>query len=63
MCLMLCVITALPKEPGGLDGNAMYFDTESKFHSGRMAEMAVSRFPQYFSNDDNLRKVGVTYSR
>ncbi|MCO5570997.1 hypothetical protein L7F22_024728 [Adiantum nelumboides] len=62
LCLMLCVITALPKEPGGLDGNVMYFDTERKFHSGRMAEMAVSRFPQYFSDDDNLRKVSAGLS-
>ncbi|KAI5075109.1 hypothetical protein GOP47_0009185 [Adiantum capillus-veneris] len=60
LCLMLCVITALPKEHDGLDGNVIYFDTERKFHSGRMAEMAVSRFPHFFTDGDNLKKLATS---
>lgn len=60
LCLMLCVITALPKEHGGLDGSVIYFDTERKFHSGRMAEMAMSRFPHVFNNAENFKKLATS---
>ncbi|KAH7331754.1 hypothetical protein KP509_20G048900 [Ceratopteris richardii] len=60
LCLMLCVNAALQKEYGGLDGSVIYYDSEHKFHPGRMAEIAQSRFPHVFSDLNNLRKLATS---
>ncbi|XP_059074321.1 DNA repair protein RAD51 homolog 2 isoform X2 [Cryptomeria japonica] len=54
-CLMLSVLAALPESHGGLNGNVVYIDTEHKFNSGRMIEIAKSRFPDIFHKEGMLR--------
>mmetsp|Transcript_13067 Transcript_13067/g.15767 ORF Transcript_13067/g.15767 Transcript_13067/m.15767 type:complete len:505 (+) Transcript_13067:671-2185(+) len=48
MCQMLAVLGALPLALGGLGGNIMYIDTENKFSSARLVEIACTRFPSHF---------------
>jgi DNA repair protein RadA len=40
ICLMLCVMSQLPLEKGGLDGNVVYIDTEGTFIPERIFEIA-----------------------
>lgn len=40
MCHQLCVTVQLPEEKGGLDGNALYLDTEGTFHPERILQIA-----------------------
>ncbi len=40
----LCVNVQLPYEEGGLEGNALYFDTEGKFRPERIIQMARAKF-------------------
>jgi len=45
VCQQLCVTVQLPEEDGGLDGGALYIDTEHVFTSARILQIA-RRFPQ-----------------
>ncbi|XP_020529941.1 DNA repair protein RAD51 homolog 2 isoform X2 [Amborella trichopoda] len=47
-CLKLSLLAALPTSYGGLDGCAIYIDTESKFNSRRLIEIAENSFPEIF---------------
>ena len=40
ICLMLCVMSQLPLEKGGLNGNVVYIDTEGTFMPERIFEIA-----------------------
>ena len=40
ICLMLCVMSQLPAEKSGLDGNVVYIDTEGTFIPERIFEIA-----------------------
>jgi len=40
ICLMLCVMTQLQSEKGGLDGNVVYVDTEGTFMPERIYEIS-----------------------
>jgi DNA repair protein RadA len=40
MCHQLCVNVQLPPEKGGLNGAALYIDTENTFHTERVVSMA-----------------------
>lgn len=40
MCHQLCVNVQLPQEKGGLDGAALYIDTENTFRTERIVQMA-----------------------
>jgi DNA repair protein RadA len=40
MCHQLCVNVQLPPEQGGLDGSALYLDTENTFRTERIVQMA-----------------------
>lgn len=40
LCHQLCVNIQLPPEEGGLDGSALYIDTENTFHTERIVSMA-----------------------
>jgi len=40
MCHQLCVNVQLPPERGGLDGGALYIDTENTFRTERIVQMA-----------------------
>jgi len=40
ICHQLCVTVQLPEEKGGLNGNALYLDTEGTFHPERILQMA-----------------------
>jgi DNA repair protein RadA len=40
MCHQLCVNVQLPPEQGGLDGGALYIDTENTFRTERIVQMA-----------------------
>lgn len=43
LCHTLCIIVQLPKELGGLDGGAIYIDTENTFRPERIAGIAKAR--------------------
>ena len=43
ICHQLCVNVQLPKEKGGLDGGALYIDTEHTFRPERIVQIAKSR--------------------
>lgn len=43
ICHTLCVTVQLPKGEGGLDGGAVYIDTEGTFRPERIAEIAEAR--------------------
>ncbi|XP_019727093.1 DNA repair protein RAD51 homolog 2 [Hippocampus comes] len=53
-CLMLSVVTTLPKELGGLDRSVIYIDTESAFSAERLVEIAQNRFPDYFNSREKV---------
>eukprot|EP01018_Ginkgo_biloba_P018414 Gb_36549 [translate_table: standard] len=57
LCLMLSVFAALPVSRGGLDGNVIYIDTEYKFNSGRMIEIAKSSFPDIFCKEGMVQEL------
>ena len=40
ICHQLCVTVQLPKEQGGLDGGALYIDTENSFRPERIVQIA-----------------------
>lgn len=40
LCHQMCVNVQLPAERGGLDGNALYIDTENTFRTERIIQMA-----------------------
>lgn len=42
-CLQLCVNAQLPVEQGGLNGNAIYIDTEQTFRPERIMELATAK--------------------
>lgn len=52
----LCVMTQMPKDQGGLDGNVLYIDTENSFRPERVAQIA--RF-KGLDADEVLKKVFV----
>ncbi|OAE35671.1 hypothetical protein AXG93_1154s1250 [Marchantia polymorpha subsp. ruderalis] len=56
MCLMLSVLTAMPRSLGGLDGSVIYIDTEHKFSPGRMMEIAQHKFPDIFRDAEMLQQ-------
>ena len=43
ICHTLCVMVQMPKEQGGLNGAAIYIDTEGTFRPERIAEIANAR--------------------
>ncbi|XP_055990000.1 DNA repair protein RAD51 homolog 2 [Sorex fumeus] len=53
-CMMMSVLATLPTTLGGLDGAVVYIDTESAFSAERLIEIAESRFPSYFDNEEKL---------
>lgn len=57
LCIMLSVLAAMPESYGGLDGNVVYIDTEHKFNSGRMIEIAKSSFPDVFCNERMVKEL------
>lgn len=71
LCLQLCTSVQLPKEFGGLDGKALYIDTNSGFSKNRLTEIAegVVKQCEYLSKkykitlDLNVEKIlnGVKY--
>jgi len=55
MCLMLSVIACMPKELGGGGGSTIYVDTESKFSSARLVEIATGHFPQCYHSAESIK--------
>lgn len=43
ICHQLCINVQLPKSEGGLDGNALYIDTEGTFRPERLIQMAEAK--------------------
>eukprot|EP00850_Spirogloea_muscicola_P003652 SM000015S01152 [mRNA] locus=s15:84674:87702:- [translate_table: standard] len=54
-CLMLAIIATLPKALGGLSGSVFYIDTEKKFSSQRLVEIAQTRFPEHFKDSQSVK--------
>ncbi|CAG9466450.1 unnamed protein product [Pedinophyceae sp. YPF-701] len=48
LCLQAALLAAVPDSLGGLGGAVVYFDTERKFSSARLKQMALERFPGRF---------------
>ncbi|KAL5009265.1 hypothetical protein ScPMuIL_014846 [Solemya velum] len=53
-CVMLSVLATLPTSMGGLEGAVIYLDTESAFSAERLVEVARTRFPQYYTDEQLL---------
>ncbi|XP_072819382.1 DNA repair protein RAD51 homolog 2 isoform X1 [Vicugna pacos] len=53
-CIMMSILATLPTNMGGLEGAVVYIDTESAFSAERLVEIAESRFPTYFNNEEKL---------
>ncbi|XP_046503574.1 DNA repair protein RAD51 homolog 2 isoform X3 [Equus quagga] len=53
-CIMMSILATLPIDMGGLEGAVVYIDTEAAFSAERLVEIAESRFPSYFNNEDKL---------
>ena len=49
MCLTLACACAAPRSCGGLESGVVFIDTEQKFSSQRLAEIAAAKFPATFS--------------
>ena len=47
---MLSVIACMPVAYGGCGGGAVYVDTESRFCSARLVEIATGRFPECYQS-------------
>ncbi|KAF8039767.1 hypothetical protein BT93_B2091 [Corymbia citriodora subsp. variegata] len=47
-CLKLSLLASLPMRHGGLDGQVIYIDMESKFSSKRLIEIGAQSFPEIF---------------
>ncbi|XP_010521041.1 PREDICTED: DNA repair protein RAD51 homolog 2-like isoform X2 [Tarenaya hassleriana] len=47
-CMKLALSASLPTNYGGLDGQVVYIDVESKFSSRRMIEIGLKSFPEVF---------------
>jgi DNA repair protein RadA len=45
ICLKLCVMAQLPKEQGGLEGNALFIDTEGTFSQERVYRIVRVKSP------------------
>ncbi|MEM4291037.1 MAG: DNA repair and recombination protein RadA, partial [Candidatus Caldarchaeum sp.] len=43
LCHTLCVTTQLPRQQGGLEGTAIYIDTEATFRPERVSQIAEAR--------------------
>nr|XP_015206745.1 PREDICTED: DNA repair protein RAD51 homolog 2 isoform X2 [Lepisosteus oculatus] len=56
-CMMLSVLATLPRSMGGLDSAVAYIDSESAFSAERLVEIALNRFPQYFSVQERLSEM------
>ncbi|KAG0614936.1 hypothetical protein M758_5G002000 [Ceratodon purpureus] len=56
-CLMMSVLATMPEDLGGLDGSVIYFDTEKKFRSGRLLQIAKYRFPEHFLSNRILEQL------
>lgn len=55
ICQQFCVTVQLPEEEGGLEGGALYIDTEQVFSTARILQM-VRRFPS-LTSDDVLNRI------
>ena len=51
LCLGLAVTATLPESAGGSAGRALYIDTESRFSTTRMLEMAANKYPDSFGTE------------
>ena len=49
MCLTLACACAAPKRCGGLESGVVFIDTEQRFSSQRLAEIARAKFPEALS--------------
>ena len=52
LCKQLAVSAQLPVLHGGMGGSVVYFDTEKKFSSARLVEIATARWPERFATPD-----------
>lgn len=57
ICHTLCVTVQMPKEKGGLEGTALYFDTEGTFSPQRIYQIAQNRG---LDPEEALKKVVVS---
>jgi len=55
LCMMLTAFATLPRRLGGLEGTVLYFDTENKFSSERLVEIARAHFPEHFALEGAAR--------
>ncbi|XP_043654646.1 DNA repair protein RAD51 homolog 3 isoform X1 [Drosophila teissieri] len=47
MCLQLCLNVQIPKAAGGLEGSALFIDTNQDFHPDRLKDLALKLERQY----------------
>ncbi|KAJ7285486.1 hypothetical protein O6H91_Y330500 [Diphasiastrum complanatum] len=56
-CLMLTVLAVMPDPFGGLNGSVIYFDTEQRFTSQRMVEIAQHKFPNILFTEAMIKQL------
>lgn len=56
-CLKLALLASLPATCGGLEGQVIYIDVESKFNSRRMIEIGSKSFPEVFYCEGMAKEV------
>ncbi|XAR59808.1 ATP diphosphatase [Bertholletia excelsa] len=56
-CMKLSLLASLPAKFGGLDGQVIYIDVESKFSSRRMIEIGINSFPEIFHMEGMAREM------
>ncbi|XP_021853819.1 DNA repair protein RAD51 homolog 2 isoform X4 [Spinacia oleracea] len=56
-CLKLALLASLPTSYGGLDGQVIYIDVESKFSSRRMIEIGSKSFPEVFYREGMAKEM------
>jgi DNA repair protein RadA len=62
LCHQLCVTVQLPLEAGGLDGNALYIDTEQVFTPSRVIQIS-NRFSNLLGDKKGAKILdGITYA-
>jgi RAD51-like protein 1 len=57
VCMMLAAMMGMPVAVGGGGGGVLYIDTETKFSSARLVEIAVARFPHSLRTDADVEEL------
>ena len=55
ICLTLAVVATMAESCGGSGGRTLFIDTESRFNTSRLLEIAANKFPDAFTSDNDTQ--------